>query len=142
MRTEHLQNVHLGWVTAGWLIAAAVTSLVVIALAGVGIVAPEGSMSAAGSILAVVVGFYVGGMFTGFRSPEAPILHGIAIGIFSLVAWLIVNVIVSVAFPGSGWASLTPTGTAAALLLQMAAAVAGALTGRAIEMKGGPDVTE
>ena len=141
MRTEHLQNVHLGWVTAGWLIAAAVTSLVVIALAGLGVVAPDGSMAPVWSIVAVIIGFYVGGMFTGFRSPEAPILHGIAIGIFSLVAWLVINLVASLAFPGAGWAALTPTAAAAALLLQMAAAVAGALTGRSIELRGGPDVT-
>ncbi len=142
MRTEHLQNVHLGWVTAGWLIAAAVTSLVVIALAGLGIVAPDGSMSPVWSLVAVVIGFYVGGMFTGFRSPDAPILHGIAIGIFSLVAWLVINLVVSLALPGAGWTGLTPLAAAAALLLQMAAAVAGALSGRAIEVRGGPDVTD
>jgi hypothetical protein len=142
MRTEHLQNVHLGWVTAGWLIAAAVTSLVVMALAGLGVVAPDGSMAAVWSIVAVIIGFYIGGMFTGFRSPEAPILHGIAIGIFSLVAWLVINAVVSLAFRGAGWAALTPTAAAAGLLLQMAAAVAGALTGRAIELRGGPDVTD
>lgn len=142
MRTEHLQNVHLGWVTAGWLIAAAVTSLVVIALAGLGVVASDAAAGTAWSVVAVVIGFYVGGMFTGFRSIDAPILHGIAIGIFSLVAWLIINVVVSVAFPIAGWSTLTPTGTAAALLLQMAAAVAGAWTGHMIAIKGGPDVTE
>src|SRR5512141_1098018 len=142
MRTEHLQNVHLGWVTAGWLIAAAVTSLVVIALAGLGVVAPEGSMAAVWSILAVGVGFFVGGLSTGFRSPEAPILHGSAIGIFSLVAWLAVNVVAELAFTGAAWTALTPTAAAAALLLQMAAAVAGALTGRSIELRGGPDVTD
>ncbi len=142
MRTEHLQNVHLGWVTAGWLVSAAVTSLVVIALAGLGLLSTDGSASGtAWSVLAVVIGFFVGGMFTGFRSTDAPILHGIAIGIFSLVAWLIINLIASAAF-AAGWAALTPTWTAAALLLQMAAAVAGALTGRAIELRGGPDVTE
>ena len=142
MKTEHLQNVHLGWVTAGWLISAAVTSLVVIALAGLGLAAPEGSTAGmVWGVLAVVIGFYVGGMFTGFRSTDAPILHGIAIGIFSLVAWLVINLIASTGL-GTTWAALTPTGTAAALLLQMAAAVAGALTGRSIEMKGGPDVTE
>ncbi len=141
MRTEHLQNVHLGWVTAGWLIAAAVTSLVVIALAGVGIVAPEGSMSAAGSILAVVVGFYVGGMFTGFRSIDAPILHGIAIGIYTLAAWLVLNLVASLV-AGAPWQRLTPTAAAAGLLLQMAAAVAGAWTAHVIELRGGPKISE
>lgn len=138
MRTEHLQNVHAGWVAAGWLIAAAVTSLVVIALAGIGIV--HDTLGAGWSIVAVVVGFYVGGMFTGFRSIDAPILHGIAIGIFSLVAWLILNA-VATALGGATWQALTPTATAAILLLQMAAAVAGAWTGHLIAVHGGPDVT-
>ena len=142
MRTEHLQNVHLGWVTAGWLIAAAVTSLVVIAYAAIGIVGPDGSMGTGWSLLAVLVGFYVGGMFTGFRSIDAPILHGVAIGVFSLVAWLVLNLVVTAIVAGAQWQALTPTGTAAVLLLQMAAAVAGAWTGHTIAVRGGPDLSE
>lgn len=141
MRTEHLSNVHIGWVTAGWLIAAAVISLAVLALAAVGAVAPDGSLAAGWTILAVVVGFYVGGMFTGFRSIDAPILHGIAIGIFSLVAWLVIN-LVATAVSASPFQALTPTGAAAALLLQMLAAVAGAWTGHRIAEHGGPDLTD
>ncbi len=142
MRTEHLQNVHLGWVTAGWLIAAAVTSLAVIAYAAVGIVGPDGSMGTGWSLLAVLVGFYIGGMFTGFRSIDAPILHGIAIGIFSLVAWLVLNLVVTAFVAGARWAALSPTGAAAVLLLQMAAAVAGAWSGHMIAVRGGPDVRD
>jgi hypothetical protein len=141
MRTEHLSNVHVGWVTAGWLIAAAVTSLVVLALASLGAVAPDGSLAAGWTIVAVVVGFYVGGMFTGFRSIDAPILHGIAIGIFSLVAWLVLNLVAS-AVSESTWVALSPTSSAAALLLQMVAAVAGAWTGHRIAEHGGPDLTD
>jgi hypothetical protein len=140
MRTEHLQNVHLGWVTAGWLIAAAVASLVVMLFAAIGIVGPDGSVGPAWTIVAVVLGFYVGGMFTGFRSIDAPILHGIAIGIYTLVAWLVLNLVASL-LAGAPWQKLSPTAAAAALLLQMAAAVAGAWTAHVIELRGGPDVT-
>ncbi len=141
MRTEHLSNVHVGWVTAGWLIAAAVTSLVVLGLAALGAVAPDGSMAAGWAILAVVVGFYVGGMFTGFRSIDAPILHGIAIGIFSLVAWAVINAVAS-GLSQSPWVVLSPAGVAGALLLQMVAAVGGAWTGHVVAEHGGPDMTE
>ena len=141
MRTEHLQNVHAGWVVAGWLVAAAVTSLVLIALAGLGIVG-AGDMAPGWSLLAVLAGFYVGGMFTGFRSIDAPILHGIAIGIFSLVAWLVLNVIATAFFPEASWQTLSPTASSAILLLQLAAAVGGAWTGHVIALRGGPDVTD
>ena len=141
MRTEHLSNVHVGWVTAGWLIAAAVTSLVILAPASVGAVPPDGALAAGWTVLAVVLGFYVGGMFTGFRSMDAPILHGIAIGIFSLVAWLVLN-LVATGISRAPWQTLTPPGAAAALLLQMVAAVAGAWTGHRIAEHGGPDLTD
>lgn len=137
MKTEHLQNVHVGWVAAGWLVAAAVTSLVFIALAGVGI---EGTVSVGWSILAVLIGFYVGGMFTGFRSMDAPILHGVAMGIFSLVAWLLVNLLATSVFRGATWQGLSPTASAAIMLLQLAAAVGGAWTGHLIATRGGPEM--
>lgn len=139
MKTEHLQNVHAGWVAAGWLVAAAVTSLVLIALAGIGVVEEGGIISAGWTILAVLIGFYIGGMFTGFLSMDAPILHGIAIGIFSLVAWLVLNLLAT-SFGGGSWQGLSPTATAALLLLQLAAAVGGAWTGHVIATRGGPEM--
>lgn len=36
MHTEHLQNVHTARVLAGWLVAIAVTSLIILALIGLG----------------------------------------------------------------------------------------------------------
>lgn len=142
MQTEHLQNVHLGWVVAGWLIAAAGTSAVLIVLAGLGLLGPEG-LGAFWSIVAVALGFWVGGLFTGFRSIDAPILHGISIGIFSLVAWFVVNLVVVFLFRSPlEWQSLPPALTATLLLLQMVAAVAGAWTGHRIALRGGPDLTE
>lgn len=142
MHTEHLQNVHFGWVVAGWLIAAAATSLVLIVLAGLGILGPEG-LGAFWSIVAVALGFWTGGLFTGFRSIDAPILHGVSIGVFSLIAWFALNVAVVLFFRSpASWQGLPPALTATLLLLQMVAAVAGAWTGHRIALRGGPDLTE
>ncbi len=142
MHTEHLQNVHFGWVVAGWLIAAAATSLVLIILAGTGILGPEG-LGAFWSIIAVALGFWIGGLFTGFRSIDAPILHGVSIGVFSLVAWFLLNVaVVFILRGGAEWQALPPALSATLLLLQMVAAVAGAWSGHRIALHGGPDLTE
>ncbi|HET9986725.1 MAG TPA: hypothetical protein VFQ38_24320 [Longimicrobiales bacterium] len=141
MRTEHLQNVHLGWVAAGWLVAAAVTCAVFFVLTALGVIEPLASLPVGWSVVAVAIGFYVGGLFTGFNSLDAPILHGIAVGIFTLVVWFVLNVLTVLFFPDAGWAALTPAMTTGLLLLQMVAAVAGAWTGHVIAQRGGPDLT-
>jgi hypothetical protein len=142
VHTEHLQNVHLGWVAAGWLVALAVTSLLLLALAALGIAAPDDSVPAVWTIAAVAVGFFAGGLFAGFRSIDAPILHGVAIGIFSLVAWFVVNLAATLVFPGATWQSLSPALAAGVLVLQLALAVAGAHTGHRIALSGGPEPAE
>lgn len=141
MRTEHLQNVHLGWVAAGWLVAAAVTCAVFFVLTALDVVNPSVSLPVGWSVVAVAIGFYVGGLFMGFMSMEAPVLHGIAVGIFTLVAWFVLNVLAVLVFPDAGWSALPPATAAGLLLLQMVVAVAGAWTGHVIAQRGGPDLT-
>lgn len=142
MHTEHLRNVHVGWVVAGWLVAVAVTSLLVVVAAGTGFMPSAAGISTGWSLVAVVVGFLVGGLFLGFRSIDAPILHGIAIGIFTLLAWFVINLVVVVFFPDAAWEALPPVLSAGLLLLQMVAAVLGAWAGHTIATHGGPDVTD
>ncbi|HEX7118355.1 MAG TPA: hypothetical protein VF212_06180 [Longimicrobiales bacterium] len=140
MHTEHLQNVHPLWVAAGWLVAIATTSLVALALAALGLIGPATDPGAIG-IGAVALGFWIGGLFTGFRSLRAPILHGITIGLTSIVGWFVLNLLVFV-FPSLRWEALTPLLTAALLLVQMAAAVAGAWVGHRIALRGGAELRE
>ena len=78
MRSEHLTNLHPGWIVGGWLIAAAVTSGVYLGLVGAGLL-PTGSGAVLGIAVAMSVGFFVGGLFVGMRWSDAPILHGAAI---------------------------------------------------------------
>lgn len=103
MHTERLENLNPLWVGAGWLVAAAATSLVALVLAALGLAdpGPDGG-AGAGEIVAVALGFWIGGLFTGFRALRAPILHGIAIGLTSLVVWFVVNLF-ALAFPTLRW---------------------------------------
>jgi hypothetical protein len=94
------------------------------------------------SVLAVIVGFWIGGFFAGFRALEAPILHGIGIGLTSLVAWAGLNAVVALVTPGVQWEALTPGRTAAILLAQIAAAVIGALMGYNVALRGKPTLEE
>jgi len=125
MHSEHLQNVSFVWVVLGWFVAVAATSIGVVALAAAGIMDTDGT-PAVWAVLCVAIGFWIGGYMTGTRDIEAPILHGIGIGLTSLLAWFLLNVVVALSAAEGQWVSLSPVTTAALLLLQMVAAVAGA----------------
>ncbi|HKJ02916.1 MAG TPA: hypothetical protein VJ997_10690, partial [Longimicrobiales bacterium] len=88
MQTEHVGNLHPGWVLGGWLIAVAVTSVAYLSLVGVGLF-PQGAAAVFGVALAMAVGFFVGGLFVGLRWMDAPILHGAAITLVSLLVWFV-----------------------------------------------------
>ena len=124
MHTEHLSNVSFTWILIGWFIAAAVTSLLLFLFTAVGWV-PQDSPSL-WAVVTVVVGFFAGGYLTGTRDIEAPILHGVGIGLTTLIAWFVLNVLATFFVDGGSYSGLSPATTAGLLLLQMAAAIAGA----------------
>lgn len=142
MHTEHLQNVRATRVAAGWLVAVAVTSLAALVAVGFQLVDAAAQFSTTWSLATVIVGFFAGGFFAGFRAIQAPILHGIAIGLASLVVWVVVNAIASVAFGALEWAGLTAGLAVALVLAQMVAAVIGALMGYNIALRGKPGLSE
>lgn len=133
MQTEHLSNLHPGWVAGGWLIAVAVTSGAYLALVGAGLV-PRGSAAVLGVAAAMALGFFVGGLFVGLRWSDAPILHGAAITLVSVLVWFVV----SLAFSGStdGWSGPTPA-VLGLILLQLAASAAGGWVGRRVALGPG-----
>jgi hypothetical protein len=132
MHTEHLQNVHPVRVLGGWLVSIAVTSVAVFGFIVLGLMREEAAaMDAVWAVLAVAVGFLVGGWFTGFRTLEAPILHGIALGFTSLVAWAVLNLVVVIGFGAGEWSGLGTTAALVVLLTQVIAAVAGCWIGTA-----------
>ena len=129
MHTEHLQNVRYGLVWLGWLMAVMLTSLIMMVLVGLNIVDPDSTLGARIAIGAIAVGFFGGGLFVGIRAGSAPILHGILMGLYSLVVWFVLNVITSIAFPDFGWQALTPNMAIGIVLVMMGASVVGARSG-------------
>lgn len=127
MHSEHLQNVRPTWVAFGWFAAAAVTGLALVVLISLGVIGPLDS-GEGWVVLAVVAGFFSGGWLVGWRTADAPILHGVGIGLFSLLVWLVANLLAG-ALELSGWTALSPTVTALALVVQIVSAAAGAWYG-------------
>ena len=127
---EHYKNIRVSWVAFGWFIAAAVTAFVVFVLIAAGVL---GAAAPAGGDVwvsaALMVGFLSGGFITGLRTGAAPILHGVAIGVFSLVVWLGANLIFGEAMRLTTWTALGFGTTAGLLVLQTAAAIVGTRMG-------------
>ena len=141
MHTEHLQNVHPLRVLGGWLVAVAATSVAVFGLIVIGFMDGAGGRGdTLGAVLAVGLGFLVGGLFTGWRTVEAPILHGIGLGLTSLVAWAVLNLVVGTVFGSGDWSGLGASAALAVLLTQIVAAVAGCWFGTAQARSRGQSV--
>lgn len=143
MHTEHLQNVSVSRVVAGWLVAAAMTSLVALALISAGLMTDEPTPANTWwSVVAVLVGFFAGGFFTGFRALQAPVLHAAGIGLTSLAAWALLNALAALFFGEWSWPSLTPQLAIGLLFTQIAAAMFGALVGYNVAVRGRPGLGE
>lgn len=143
MHTEHLQNVTFGRVVGAWLVAVAVSSLVALALIGTGVLSADADAADIWwSTAAVVIGFFAGGFFAGFRAIEAPILHAAGIGLMSLAVWFVLNAVVALFYESLGWASLTPQLAVGLLFVQLAAAIVGSLLGYNIALRGRPGLSE
>lgn len=125
MHTEHLSNVSFTSILIGWVIAVAVTSLLVFLFTAAGWMATDDAGNV-WAVIAVAIGFFAGGYLTGTRDIEAPILHGVGIGLMTLVAWFVLNALATFFVDATSYTGLGATATAGLLLLQMLAAVLGA----------------
>lgn len=127
MYSEHLTNVHPGWVVGGWLLSVSVASAAYLAFVGMGLASGFGD-DAGWSLLAMALGFFSGGLFVGMRWTEAPILHGLMFGLMSIVVLLVLNLI----SPDAAASSLGDSVAMALgiVVIQILAAVAGGVAGR------------
>ena len=131
MHSEHVANLHGGWVVGGWLVSLAVASALFLALVGLGL--PADGVTA--PALALATGFFAGGLFVGLRWSDAPVLHGVAITLLSVLVWFLALVVApgAVAESVRSGEAVTVLG---AVLVQLIACVAGALAGRALVLRG------
>jgi len=133
MQSEHLTNLHFGWVATGWLVAASSTAAIYLGGAGLGLVGPD-SGAALWVSISMGGGFFLGGFFVGRRWSNAPILHGAAITVFGVMVWFLVALL-----GGSG--NFEPVSLALGLiLLQLLASCAGGWMGRRVTLgRSGPE---
>lgn len=141
MHSEHLQNVSWGGIVGGWLVAIAVTSLAVFAFEASGFDLGDGMATSVATVIACAVGFGAGGFFTGFRMRRAPVLHGVGIGLMSLVVGAGLNFMGSLA----GWTydpGVSAALTIGVVFVMVVAAGAGALVGYNLALRGRPGLSE
>ncbi len=127
--TDLLRNVRPTWIAFGWFIAAAVTSLVLLALIAFEFVPEQDAGEDIWTAFAFLVGFFTGGFLVGARVGTAPVLHGVAIGLFSLLVWFAVNLFLGEPTGQTAWRSLPLSTTTMLIVLQTASAAIGARTG-------------
>jgi hypothetical protein len=123
MRSEQLTNLHPGWALAGWLVAVAVTAALYVGGVGAGFVRPDEGVALWASV-SMAGGFFTGGLWVGMRWSDAPILHGAAITLFSVLVWFGVLL-----FGGPGGSDSVPL-VLGLILLQLVASCGGGWMGR------------
>ena len=126
---ESVRSVRAGWIGFGWFIAVAVTSRVLMGMIWLGMIRAEAPTEGLGVALALLVGFFLAGFFVGTRVNAAPILHGVGMGLFSVIAWLALNLFAGEATDAAAWNAISSGVALGLLVLQTAAAVAGARAG-------------
>lgn len=130
MHTEHLNNVRPGMVGFGWFISAAITSLIVFGLIAIGVLSRDGLGGTGWGLLAIGAGFFAGGWYVGMRTGRAPILHAVAMGLFSLLLWLLLNLVPGELLDADSWSVGAAYGAGLVLLQIAAAAVGGRIASR------------
>jgi hypothetical protein len=126
---EHLRNVRVSWAGFGWFIAVAITSLELVALSALDLVRAGAPIEGASVAIAVAVGFLVSSFYMGTRVAAAPVLNGLLMAFFSVIAWVGLNLFLGEPTGVSAWDTLPLTSAVILLAIQAVASVLGARAG-------------
>jgi hypothetical protein len=126
---ESIRSVRPSWIAFGWFIAAALASLILLALDVFGITGVDAEGESLWVAIALLIAFSVTGFFVGTRVVAAPILHGAGIGLFSLLAWAGINLFAGEPTGETTWRALDAATLGGLLLLQGVAAIVGTRLG-------------
>lgn len=126
---ESVRSIRPTWIGFGWFLAVALTSVLLFGLTVLGIIRPEAPTEGIGVAVCLMIGFMVAGFFVGTRVNAAPTLHGVALGLLSVVVWLVLNLVVGEGLGGEAWDMISAEAALALLALQTAGAVVGARAG-------------
>jgi hypothetical protein len=127
--TDSPRSLHPTWIAFGWFIAAALTSLFVLALIALGIAGESASDESIWFGLALFMGFLIAGYFVGMRVGRAPVIYGLSMGLFSVIVWFALNLFLGEPTGETSWRSLDLRTTITLLLLQAIAAALGVWLG-------------
>jgi hypothetical protein len=126
---ESIRSVRPSWVAFGWFVAVAITSLVLLAMDAFGMMGGDEQTESLWVAVSLVVGFTGAGFLVGTRVVAAPVLHGVAIGMFSVLAWVAINLFVGEPTGEAAWRDLDARTLSGLLVLQAVAAVVGTRLG-------------
>ncbi|CAN5692425.1 MAG: hypothetical protein H0U67_07790 [Gemmatimonadetes bacterium] len=135
--TESFERLRPSWIAFGWFIAAAVTSLVLFGLIVLGVISDDPQAEGAWVALAFLIGFAVAGFFVGVRAGISPILHGVGMGLFSLVVFWLANLFGGETTGQTAWTEISTVTAGWLILLQTVAAIVGTRAGVRWRRKGG-----
>jgi FtsH-binding integral membrane protein len=127
--SERLQDLKPTWIAFGWFIAVAVMGLIMLTLVSVDVIRPDTPAEQIWTAAAIAIGFVAGGALAGYRAGTAPILHGLLLGLFSVVIWVLANLFLGEPLGQTAWGGLAFEAAAGLLLLQTVAALVGARIG-------------
>ena len=133
MHSEHLKNVHPGWVVGGWALAILGT-VAVVTIGGVLVGSAQNGMLL--TSIGVVIGFSAAGLMIGMRWADAPILHAGAITLLSVVVSFGGSILLPTQLGGGGLGYERPGELAGLILLQFLSAAVGARFGRKLVRSG------
>ncbi|CAN5662685.1 hypothetical protein BH23GEM6_BH23GEM6_26540 [soil metagenome] len=134
--TESFTRLRPSWIAFGWFIAAAVTSLILLGLIGLGLISDDPQAEGTWVAVAVLIGFAVAGFFVGVRAGISPILHGVGMGLFSLIVFTLVNLLAGEPVGQTAWREISTTTALWLILLQTVAAIVGTRAGVRWRRKG------
>lgn len=124
---ESVRSVRPGWIGFGWFVGAALTSLIVFVLTVLGLIRSDAPTEGTGVALSLLVGFLLAGFWVGTKVNAAPILHGVGMGLLSVIVWLGLNLFAGSA--GTGIDAVSGVVALSMLALQTAASIVGARAG-------------
>jgi hypothetical protein len=125
---ESFRSLRPVWVVIAWVLAVAVTSFVLIAAAALGVTDAGAAREHMWVLVAIAIGFAVGGFIVGSRANAAPLLHSLAMLLLSIIVFFVVNLLGA---PSglSDWYAIVAGSTLLMLLIQLAATIVGARAG-------------
>lgn len=119
----------LGWIAIGWFMSAALVSLVLLAAFSFGFIESDTGGEPLITAVALLIGFFGGGFIVGSQTGARPVAHGVAVAVFSLVAWFAINLFLGEPTGETSWRSLGLATLVTLLAVQGVAAVVGAVAG-------------